>query len=158
MHVRTESISTLLTSLFDSLVSRRPSDVPSPKLLKPTSDSLPPASEPPIGSNPSPLALMTTQPRRPRPTMTAAKLERWLMHARKGDSAVYHIGGNIAADRKASPQVEAVAEYALRHAKGDWPILSVCGHIRSHLIGSGELTLVQRRTKDGQTAYIAIKR
>lgn len=92
--------------------------------------------------------------------MTARQIEAWIMRARPGDEIVYH-RGHLAADRAVSPAVEASARYALEHSGGQWYEVTPppCGHIRSVLVGSGELALKQRRVPAaGVTEYLIERR
>ena len=90
--------------------------------------------------------------------MTARQLEAWILTAKPGDERGYH-HGHLAADRALSPMVDATARYALEHSVGEWPEVTPppCGHIRSILYGSGELTLKQRRC-GGAVLYLARRR
>lgn len=91
--------------------------------------------------------------------MTAREIEAWIRQVRRGAQAVYH-RGHLAADRAESRAVEASARYALEHSLGEWPEVTPppCGHIRSILVGSGELALKQRRTPGGATEYMIERR
>jgi hypothetical protein len=90
--------------------------------------------------------------------MTAAELEAWLLRAQPGQQCRYHVG-HLAYDRTRSRAVDATARYALEHSRGEWPVVTPppCGHIRSLLIGSGELALKQHRGPDGRMIYVAEK-
>ena len=92
--------------------------------------------------------------------MTAREMEAWILRAKPGDETPYH-RGHLAADRAMSPAVEASARYALEHSRGEWPEVTPppCGHIRSILVGSGELALKQRRLPAaGVTEYLIERR
>ena len=90
--------------------------------------------------------------------MTAREIEAWILAAQPGDEIVYH-RGHLAADRAVSRLVEGSARYALEHSLGRWYEVTPppCGHIRSVLVGSGELALKQRRA-GGVTEYLIERR
>ena len=102
---------------------------------------------------------MSRKPRAPRPHVSAVAFEAWVFEAEPGDQLIYHTG-HLAQDRDRSPRVDQTARFALEHSFGEWPIVTKppCGHIRGHLIGSGELTLTTRRRLDGRFDYVAVRR
>lgn len=72
----------------------------------------------------------------------------WLQCAPRGAEAHYFFGEvPLAAAREHDPVLDRLARALLLRAPVEWPIVTPppCGHVRGHVVGSGELELVQRR-------------
>ena len=94
-------------------------------------------------------------------SLTDAQMQRAVLDSLRALMIIraYRIRGHLAADRAVSRLVEGSARYALEHSLGRWYEVTPppCGHIRSVLVGSGELALKQRRA-GGVTEYLIERR
>lgn len=92
--------------------------------------------------------------------MTPAQLEDFIAKAKPGERAPYYVG-DLAYDRvhdRHAAMISRSADYAADHAVNERYRMSSCSHVRTVVVGSGELSLVRQKIDDGRYAYYAVKR
>lgn len=85
----------------------------------------------------------------------ATVFETWLASAGRGDSFVYH-RGELGRDKAQDARLADLAEKMLHLSNGRFDVVSVCGHIRSEIIGNRQVELITRRDR-GEIIYCARK-
>ena len=99
-------------------------------------------------------------PLRPGRGMTAAELERFIERSAPGERATYYVG-HLAHDRvyaRNAISIDHAAAYAADHSVGERFRMSDCGHVRTVIVGSGELRLEQNKLDTGAYNYAVVKR
>jgi hypothetical protein len=82
--------------------------------------------------------------------------EEWFSTAQPGATYVYH-RGELGRDRRENPNLDELADRVLRDSDCSKPVVSICGHVRNWIHGTGKLRLFTRRER-GTIANVAMRR
>jgi len=82
--------------------------------------------------------------------------EDWFATAEPGATFIYH-RGELGRDRRDNLALAELADRVLKDSDCSKPIISVCGHVRGWIHGTGKLRLFTRR-EQGTIANVAMRR